>query len=81
MERFELTMIAQGSQSVWVALLVMALLCGVLLVMLLTVYTKYRLLMVGAREGASRPAKLEDGKQTAKRGAVLEKLGNFEIRK
>ena len=27
MERFELTVIAQGSQSVWVALLVIALLC------------------------------------------------------
>jgi hypothetical protein len=28
MERFELTIVAQGSQSVWVAVIVIGLLCG-----------------------------------------------------
>jgi len=54
MERFYLTVVAQGSQSIWVALLVLTLLCMTVIGALFMVYTKYRLLMAGLRE-ASKP--------------------------
>ncbi len=43
MERFELTIVAQGPQSIWIAFLVVALLCITVIAMLIFVSTRYRL--------------------------------------
>jgi hypothetical protein len=42
MERFELTIVAQGAHSIWIALLIVALLCMTALAMLLFFCTRYR---------------------------------------
>lgn len=40
MERFEMTVIAQGPHSVWIALLVIALICVTLISMIFTVFAR-----------------------------------------
>jgi hypothetical protein len=42
MERFELTIVAQGPHAIWIALLVVALLCMTALAMFLFFCTRYR---------------------------------------
>jgi hypothetical protein len=42
MERFELTIVAQGPHSIWIALLVVALLCMTASAVLLFFCTRYR---------------------------------------
>jgi heme/copper-type cytochrome/quinol oxidase subunit 2 len=42
MERFELTIVAQGPHSIWIALLVVAFLCMTVLAMFFVFCTRYR---------------------------------------
>ncbi len=43
MEKFELTIVAQGSQSIWIALAVIALLCLTTLAVVYVLCSRYRL--------------------------------------
>ena len=54
MERFELTVVAQGPQSIWIALLVVALLCMSAVESLLIVCTRHQLVSRGPRATKGR---------------------------
>jgi hypothetical protein len=56
-ERFELTIVAQGPHAIWIALLVVALLCVTAFAMLLFFRTRYRPVIrtpSGADEASNR---------------------------